>query len=370
LVNDAMTHNPSLLPVQVRLPGGGSSAQQAVRLPPGFSISIIAAGLQRPRFMAFDAEGRLLVADARAGNIYRYAYGANGPTDAPVAPPRAIAGGLNAPSNVAFHTAADGVYLYVGETTAISRFRYESSGSLGQRQVVVPDLPSGGHNTRTVAFGPDGKMYVAIGSSCNICTERDDRRATITRYNPDGSGQEIFARGLRNAVGLDFQPGTNILWATVNERDNQGNEIPPDLVTTVQAGKFYGWPGCQPPNAKPQESNADCRNVTPPSVGIQAHSAPLGMAFYAATRFPAEYHGDIFVVQHGSWNRQPPAEPKIMQIDMRDGQPVAARDFATGWQQPDGGRWGRPAGVVVAPDGALVVSDDQAGVIYRIAPTP
>ncbi|MFN8526431.1 MAG: PQQ-dependent sugar dehydrogenase [Chloroflexota bacterium] len=367
VVNDAATANPNLKPSEVRLPGGGSYKQQTVRLPEGFSMSIMAAGLRQPRFMAFDGHGNLLVGDARAGNVYRFPASQVNGGEATVAPPRPLIGGLDAPSNVALFSAPDGEYLYVGETGAVARYRYAADGVIGQRQVVIPDLPKGGHNTRTVAFGPDGKLYLAVGSSCNICEERDEKRATVLRYNPDGSGYERFAWGLRNAVGLAFQPGTTNLWATVNERDNQGNEIPPDLVTIVSPGKFYGWPSCQPPNAKPQSGSESCQNVTPPTVGIQAHSAPLGLAFYTGAQFPEDYRGDLFVVQHGSWNRQPPAEPKLLRIKFQNGVPVSATDFATGWQMADGGRWGRPAGVIVAPDGALLVSDDQASVIYRVS---
>ena len=174
---------------------------------------------------------------------------------------------------------------------------------------------------------------------------------------------------MRNAVGLAFQPETGELWAAVNERDNQGDEIPPDLVTIVTQGANYGWPNCMPPDATPQESGADCSGITPPTIGIQAHSAPLGIAFATGTQFPKAYQGGLFVVQHGSWNRQPPAEPKLMYVTFEDGAPTAVTDFATGWQDETGERWGRPAGVIVAPDGSLIVSDDTAGVLYRIAYT-
>jgi glucose/arabinose dehydrogenase len=259
-------------------------------------------------------------------------------------------------------------YLYVGETTAVSRYAYDAgSGAVGAREVVVPDLPSGGHSTRTVVFGDDGSMYVSVGSSCNICAESDLRRASILRFSPDGGGGERFAWGLRNAVGLAIQPGTGLLWATVNERDNQGNEIPPDLVTVVQERQNFGWPGCLPPDAQPQVAGQDCSGVTPPTIGIQAHSAPLGLAFYTGASLPPEYANDLFVVQHGSWNREPPAPPKVLRIDFQADQPVLARDFLSGWQDEQGKRWGRPAGIVVAPDGSLIISDDQAGVLYSVS---
>ena len=366
LVDDAAAANPDLVPVALAVPEGFAVDPRTLALPPGFSISLLAAGLNAPRFMAFDAAANLLVADQGAGAVYRYpaADGAIAPTPAP---PEPLLTGLDAPSSVAFLQTDGGQRLYVGETSQVSRYPYDPAGPVGDEEVVVPDLPAGGHGTRTVAFGPDGMLYLAVGSSCNICDEEDDRRAAVSRYAPDGGGEERLARGLRNPVGLAFQPGTNLLWATVNERDNQGNELPPDLVTVVEQGADYGWPACQPPNGTPQEDGADCSAVTPPTIGIQAHSAPLGLAFYTGEQFPVPYRDDLIVAQHGSWNRQPPAAPKLLLVQFEDGQPLAALDLATGWQDASGDRWGRPAGLAVAPDGSLIVSDDQAGLLYRIA---
>lgn len=367
VVNNEETANPELVAVDVTSAGDAESPIPRIRLPEGFAIEVVASGLQQPRFMAFDAAGNLLVADQDAGNVYRYPAADDGVIEPSGSAPDPLITDLNGSSNVAFFESDGTAYLYVGETNQISRFPYNEDGSLGDGEVVVPDLPTGGHRTRTVTFGQDGLMYVAVGSSCNICDEDDERRATVVRYNPDGSDGQIFATGLRNAVGLAFQPDTNTLWATVNERDDQGNEIPPDLVTIVTEGANYGWPHCQPPDATPQEDGADCSGITPPTVGIQAHSAPLGLAFATGDQFPETYQGGIFVVQHGSWNREPPAEPKLMYITFEDGTPTAVADFAAGWQEEDGSRWGRPAGVIVAPDGSLIVSDDDAGVLYRIS---
>jgi glucose/arabinose dehydrogenase len=369
IVDNAASANPDLVSTELDTAGGAQAPGSSLQLPEGFTATVVASGLAAPRFMVFDDAGRLLVADQSAGAVYRY----DADADTAIAPsgeaPEPLIGNLNAPSSLAFTVIDETTYLYVGEESQITRFPYGDDGTVGEGEVIVPDLPTGGHGTRTVAFDADGMLYVAIGSSCNICVEEDDRRATVMRYNPDGSKGEIFASGLRNAVGLAFQAETGELWAAVNERDNQGDEIPPDLATIVTQGANYGWPDCMPPDATPQESGADCSGITPPTIGIQAHSAPLGIAFATGTQFPKAYQGGLFVVQHGSWNRQPPAEPKLMYVTFEDGAPTAVTDFATGWQDADGARWGRPAGVIVAPDGSLIVSDDTAGVLYRIAYT-
>jgi glucose/arabinose dehydrogenase len=364
LVDDAETANSELVEVAVADPLGFGVSGRTLRVPPGYSVTVVAAGLGGPRFMDVDDTGNLLVGAADDGVVYRFPFLE---TDGQLGEVEVLIQGLQQPASVTIFTADDGPYLYVGEETQVSRFPYDPAGPLGAQEVIIPDLPTGGHSTRTVAFGPDGMLYLAVGSSCNICLEQEPIRATVSRANPDGSDREIFATGLRNPVGLAFQPGTDLLWATVNERDNQGNEIPPDLVTIVEEGANYGWPRCLPPDATPQETGADCAGVTPPTIGIQAHSAPLGLAFLTGEGVPSDLDGDLIVVQHGSWNREPPAAPKLLLIDFEDGEPVAAHDFVTGWQDAGGERWGRPAGVVVAPDGSLIVSDDTNGLLYRIS---
>lgn len=362
LVDDAQTANPALVAAEVADPGGLGVTGLTLQAPEGYEVSVIAAGLQRPRFMAFDDAGNLLVADSEAGQVVRFPY-----ADGLLGDGELLISGLEQPGNVALFRDGDQEYLYVSEPEQITRYAYDPAGPAGAAEAIVTGLPTGGHSTRTVRFGPDGMLYLAVGSSCNICVEEDPIRATVSRMTPQGGNPEILATGLRNPVDLAFQPGTDLLWATVNERDNQGNEIPPDLVTIVQEGANYGWPDCLPPDATPQEAGADCSNITPPTVGIQPHSAPLGMTFLDGDGVPADLSGDLIVAQHGSWNRQPPAAPKLLHIDFADGQPVAATDFVTGWQDAAGERWGRPAGVTQAPDGSLIVSDDLSGYIYRVA---
>jgi glucose/arabinose dehydrogenase len=234
----------------------------------------------------------------------------------------------------------------------------------------VPD--DGQHKTRTVAFLQDGRMVLSVGSSCNVCEEEDPRRGTVLVYDgPNGEGERVFASGLRNAVGLAVHPETGELWATNNGRDLLGDDIPPDTIHILLEGAGYGWPACHggevidPDYGHP----GACEQVPMPAVGLQAHSAPLGMVFYAGDSFPAEYQGDLFVAFHGSWNRSEPTGYKVVRIPVRDGDASGpVEDFATGWLDDEtSSASGRPVGLAVGPDGALYVSDDKGGFIYRIS---
>lgn len=338
--------------------------QQRLRLPPGFAIEPFAEGLGPARFMTLDPGGTLLVSIPRAGRVVALPD-ADGDGRADRVVP--VVEGLELPHGLAFQ----GGRLYVAETGRVIRFRYDprSLKVEGPSEVVVPDLPPrGGHWTRTIAFGPDGRLYVSVGSSCNVCREKDPRRAAILRTRPDGR-TEPFATGLRNAVGIAFHPESGQLWATVNERDWRGDDLPPDYVTVVREGGFYGWPDCfaVEGRAVPDttfDSRASCQGVSLPTVEIQAHSAPLGLAFYTGEQFPPEYRGDLFVASHGSWNRSVPTGYKVIRIRLGGPRPQV-EEFASGWLV---GRraWGRPVDLVVGRDGSLFLSDDHQGVIYRI----
>ncbi len=325
---------------------------------------MFAQGLANPRMMTVGPDGQLYVAERGAGRIVRLPdRDADGVADGI----EAVAAGLRAPSSIAFYR--DGS-LYVGETTRILRLSEpDGDGVFQAREVVVEGLPEGGHNTRTVLFSPDwAHLFVSVGSSCNVCNETDVRRATIMRYNPDGSAEEVYAHGLRNAVGVVFRPGSAELWATNNGRDWMGDDLPPETVYLVRQGDDAGWPRCHAGRlSDPDFGGAGaCDGVVAPAVEMQAHSAPLGLTFYTGQQFPESYHGHLFVAFHGSWNRGVPTGYKVVGIPMENGAPGPVYDFAAGWLRADGSRWGRPVDVQTGADGSLFVSDDEGGKIYRI----
>lgn len=335
-----------------------------IALPPGFVISVFAQGLDNPRMMTLGPDNQLYVAERGAGRVVRLPdLDGDGLADQI----QVVAEELQAPSSLAFYQ--DGS-LYVTETTRVLRFSEpDQQGVFQQREIVIDGLPAGHHSTRTLLFSPDyAQLFVSIGSSCNVCIEEDERRATIMRYNPDGTGGQVYARGLRNAVGIAFRPGTQELWATNNGRDLLGDDLPPETIYSVQEGGDYGWPRCHAARIiDPDFGGANaCEGVLPPLVEMQAHSAPLGLEFYSGSQFPAEYRGDLFVAFHGSWNRSVPVGYKVVRISLEDGNPGPVQDFAVGWLSTSGSSWGRPVDVITGSDGSLFVSDDAGGIIYRI----
>jgi len=323
------------------------AGDQRLKVPAGFEVTEWARGLSGIRFMAVSPSGVLhaalsnRVVSVQPGNKIQ-----------------TVVDGLSHASSLAFHEG----WIYVGEETRIIRWRP------GKRETVVPNLPDGGHWTRTVVIGPDKKMYVSVGSSCNKCIEADKRRAAILQADPDGRNLIVYATGLRNSVGLAFQPGTGELFATENGTDMLGDDTPPEEINVIRKGGFYGWPFCYGDGTPdPDMGNPEkCRNMIRPLIKIQAHSAPLGITFYQGGKFGAEYEGDMFVALHGSWNRSSPVGDKVIRVPMRGGHPGAVQDFVTGWLV-NGRYWGRPVGVTVGADGALYVSDDSGGRIWRVA---
>jgi len=278
------------------------------------------------------------------------------------------------PFGMAFH---DG-YLYVGNTGSLVRFKY-ANGDLqaqGEPEKLL-DLPVGGHSTRNVIFNRAGtKMYISVGSQSNNNAGEDCRRAAILEFNPDGSGYRVFASGIRNPVGLALQPGTDILWTAMNERDNLGDDLVPDYATSVKDGGFYGWPYSYiGQNYDPRYVGAFpdlVKRALVPDVLIPAHSAALGITFYTGTQFPQRFRNGGFVALHGSWNRSVASGARVAFFPMNNGRPGPLEDFMTGFVVSDGEggtpvvRWGRPVGVTVAPDGSLLVSDDGGNRIWKI----
>ncbi len=337
-----------------------------LKVPPGFAIDVFADKAGSVRFMAVDPAGTLLVSEPSSGRVLALPdRDGDGKADAV----KVVVTGLDQPHGLAFRDGA----LTIAETSRVQRFAYDPGAMTASRPTLLARLPSGGgHWTRTVVYGPDGAMYVSVGSSCNVCRESDPRRAAILRYDPDGSGERLFSTGLRNAVGLAIHPRTGALWATVNERDWRGDDVPPDYVTEVRDGSRHGWPDCMTVRGRVMVDtsfikSARCDDVVPPTVEIQAHSAPIGLAFYTGSRFPEEYRGNLFVAYRGSWNRTVPTGYKIVRIRFHDGHPAGApEDFATGWLEGTSA-WGRPVDLVMGRDGALYLSDQGAGRIYRIA---
>lgn len=318
----------------------------------GFRVDEWASGLPDVRVMALGPDGEVYATLKRSGRVVRIA--SDGVTD--------VVTGLNSPHGLAFR----GDTLWVAETQEVLRL----APPYTRADTVIAGLPDdGGHSTRTIRFRDD-HVFVAIGSSCNLCDEQDPRRASIMRYDLDGSNGERFATGLRNSVGLALNPWTGTLWATNNDRDRLGDDRPPDRVNHIVEDGWYGWPVCYlpgQPNPEYRDQGSRCSEALGPAVRLPAHSAPLGLVFYNGTMFPDPYRGSLFVALHGSWDRSFPIGYKVVRVPFADGKPAGEpEDFIVGWQV---GRqsWGRPVEFLVMPDGSLLISDDQGGRIYRVS---
>ena len=350
------------------LPVSGPVDLSRIRLPDGFRISLYAAELPGARLMAFSPSGVLLVSLTGEGRIVAL----TGPEGAVRASHRyTLTEGLDRPHGLAFH----GQDLHVAETGRVLRFpdaeralREGRSIEAAGAEVVITGLPRGGnHFSRTIVFGPEGNLFVSVGSSCNVCVEEDERRGAVLRFPPGGGEGEIYASGLRNAVGLRWNPLDQQLWVTENGRDWLGDHLPPEEINVIAEPGDYGWPYCYGNNVTdPEYGDVErCRETISPALELPAHNAPLGLDFYQGENFPAEYRGDVFLALHGSWNRSIPDGYKVVRVRVENGKPLLAEDFATGWLR---GRraWGRPVDVLSGLDGALYVSDDRAGAVYRI----
>ncbi|MDP2231164.1 sorbosone dehydrogenase family protein [Methylotenera sp.] len=374
-----------------------------IKLPAGFKISIYADSktkqgnyLAGARFMAFDASGNLYVSSAEGDRVVMLPdSNKDGVADEVVL----VAGNLNAPQGLAFV----GDVLLIANQDGVVKLEKDADnisngGWSANAKPFISDLPSGGHTLKNIKLGPDGYLYLNIGSSCNVCVESDPRRATILRYTLDGkpagalvtlgSHQQsaVWARGLRNSQGFAWHPKTGDMFATNNGADMRSDtkngavndELPPEHLNKIEAAKHYGWPYCwgDPNNLKAQVEDPNftaepgfCKTTQAPAITFKAHATPIGITFLEKTNWSADYKQDAIVAMHGSWNRKQPYGYKLVRIKFKNNQPVEVKDFATGWLQ-DGAVWGRPVDVTVGTDHALYVSDDKAGAIYRITYMP
>lgn len=375
-----------------------------LKFPDGFSISIFAKNLPGARVMRFDSFGNMWVSRTGEGAVALLEIN----DDGTINHQGDVLQNLRKPHGLAFDSDGKSNTVYIAEEHRVTLHRILGSGESGWNPIELVALPSGrGHFTRTIEFGPDGKLYISVGSSCNVCIEKDEKRASILRYDPENKKYEIFAKGLRNAVFFTWQPETKKIWVTEMGRDLLGDDIPPDEINIVEEGKNYGWPTCfgknihdidfdpvrnSPPlgpsgaQSAGEVSNGVDQNTyirnpcmepfeTPSFIDLQAHSAPLGLAFIPATAdFPKEYWHDLLVAYHGSWNKTDPTGYKIVRFKLDEngnylgadstGSPQA-EDFISGWLTSDGEVLGRPVDILIK-DGAIYISDDKAGVIYKI----
>ena len=380
---------------------------QTIQLPKGFKIEVFAdlsrynqlnVGSQ-PRIMTFDAAGNLYVSLTTQGKVVKFEKNLQNPTQAGTL--KVLAEGLSAPHGLTFV----GDKLVVANQDSIVVL--DKDGAKPPIEL-VKDLPTGGHTYKSVKLGPDGYLYVNVGSTCNVCIERDPLRATILRYTVEGkpagalttlgrhASSPIYATGLRNSQGFTWHPTTNVMFATNNGADNRTHVkngapdegVPPEHLNHIMAGRNYGWPHCwgnvptDREDKEGQQSNPHrwgtlfedpnfkgddgfCEKATPPALVFESHSTPMGITFLHQSKFPKVYLNDALVALHGSWNRQHPSGYKLVRVKFEGDKPVAVEDFATGWLK-DSAAFGRPVDVQVGADGALYVSDDRAGLIYRV----
>ena len=347
------------------------------KAPDGFKVGLYATGLTNPRILRRAPNGDMFLAETTAGDIKVF----RGMTkDGKPEQIHVFATGLNTPFGIAFYPLGPNPqWVYVANMNSVVRFPYHNGdlAATGQAQH-LDDLPSGGHHrSRDIQFSPDGKkMFVSVGSQENVDDSPAEKdRADILEFNPDGSDKHVFAYGIRNAVGIAINPKTGELWCSVNERDDLGNNLVPDYITHVQRDGFYGWPWWymgphQDPRFAGQRPDLKSKVLTP-DVILQPHNASLEMTFYDGRQFPAQYQGDIFAAEHGSWNRSPRTGYEVIRVPLHQTGHATGeyQDFLTGFVVNDSSVWGRPVGVATAPDGSLLVSDDGSGSIWRITYT-
>ena len=345
--------------------------------PAGFKVELYASELRGPRTIRQAPNGDLFVAETRAGNIkvFRGRTADGKPEQVSL-----YASGLRQPYGIAFLPAGPNPqWLYIGNTNAVVRFPYKNGDvkATAEPETIVPDLPTGGHSTRDIAFSADGKrMWVAVGSLSNVDDPDENKaeihRANILEYTPDGKFVKVYASGIRNPAGLGVNPATGELWCSTNERDALGDNLVPDYVTHVKEDGFYGWPWYymgehQDPRHKGKHPELKGK-ILVPDVLVSPHNASLGLTFYTARQFPDEFRGDLFAAEHGSWNRSSRTGYEVIRVPLQNGHATGEfQDFLTGFVTANGDVWGRPVGVAVGPDGALFVTDDGSHSIWRVS---
>jgi glucose/arabinose dehydrogenase len=344
-------------------PARGAVDLSSIRLPPGFAIEVWADGLVNARSLAAGDDGVVYVGTRTAGNVYAVRARADGTRESVT-----VLRGLNMPNGVAYRDGA----LYVAEVDRILRYDGIASRFADPpRPVVVATLPKERHHGwRYVAFGPDGLLYVAIGVPCNVCDRDKDDFATIVRMKPDGSGREVVARGVRNSVGFTWHPRTRQLWFTDNGRDMLGDDVPHcELNRVSRVGEHFGFPFCHGADVADPEFGTlgSCKASTPPVANLGPHVAPLGLVFYEGRQVPEAFRGNILIAEHGSWNRSQKIGYRITRVRLNGDRASGYEDFASGWLGADGKVSGRPVDLLQRDDGSLLVSDDLAGVVYRIS---
>jgi glucose/arabinose dehydrogenase len=345
---------------------------ERLTVPPGFRISVFAQGLGTARMMAVSEDGTIYVTRRDSNDVIAMRDEGKGKASEPWK----VVTDIPRVHGIALHERQ----MYLATVRGVYVAAMKGDGTVEPPRVIVRDLPDGGqHPNRTLGVGPDGLLYVSVGSTCNQCVETNQEHATLLQMAPDGSRRAVFARGLRNTVGFGWHPRTRAMWGMDHGTDYKGNELPPEELNQIQNGLHFGWPFCygnreadvsyplDPPGSTKVEF---CERTVAPAMTLEAHMAPMQMAFYDGRDFPPEYRGDAFVAMRGSWNRHPPVGYKVVRLEFRDGAPVRSSDFITGFLAANGTRhYGRPAGLAVARDGALLVSDDANGVIYRVHST-
>ncbi|HZN94986.1 MAG TPA: PQQ-dependent sugar dehydrogenase [Myxococcales bacterium] len=371
----------ALLAQAAPAPARGALPLERIKLPPGFKIEVYASGVKDARSLALGSQGVVFVGTRRVGRVYALVDSKKANRADQVL---AIASGLQMPNGVAFRDGA----LYVAEISRVLRYsdietRLESTPRPTVLRADYPDKTH--HGWKFIAFGPDGLLYVPVGAPCNVCEPPDRIYESITRLSLDGKTREVFAHGVRNTVGFDWHPRTKVLWFTENGRDDMGDDTPEDeLNRAPQPGMHFGFPYCHASGLSDPElgRGRSCSNYTAPAALLGPHVAAVGMRFYTGAMFPPEYRENIFIAEHGSWNRTVPLGYRLKRVRLDEkGEKVVSQEvFASGWlpERPAAGdarraspqAWGRPVDVLVMPDGALLVSDDAADAVYRISYAP